>query len=134
VDVGVVCPGTPRLLALGTAQTPSRAVAVYSDIEVAKHGDQSSFVPFIVQTGRRITAAGLEFFDTVSGALEGDTGKVRAARRPISRWGIWVVLGWLYAVTTMQICLGPPTTTLKRPTWLIAKVGLSLMHMRACPL
>ena len=92
---------------------------------------------FIVETGGRINAAGLEFVDTVSGALEGDTAKVRAARRaalygvadalvsratcwrrsswrstrPISRWGMWVVLGWLGAVTTMKICLGLPTTT-----------------------
>ena len=36
---------------------------------------------FIVETGGRINAAGLEFFDTVSSALEGDTAKVRAARR-----------------------------------------------------
>ena len=28
VDVDVVCPGTPRLLAMGTAQTPGRAAAV----------------------------------------------------------------------------------------------------------
>ena len=48
---------------------------------MAKYGDQSNFVPFIVETGGRINAAGLKFFDTVSGALEGDTAKVRAARR-----------------------------------------------------
>ena len=28
VDVGVVCPGTPRLLAMGTDPTPGRAAAV----------------------------------------------------------------------------------------------------------
>jgi hypothetical protein len=39
-------------------------------------------VPFIAETGGRIDAGGLEFFDTVSGnALEGDTAKARAARR-----------------------------------------------------
>ena len=85
VDVGVVCPGTPRLLAMGTAQTSGGAAAVYSDIKAAKYGDQNNFVPFIVETGGRIYAAGLDFFDTVSGALEGDTPprlqKVRAARR-----------------------------------------------------
>ncbi len=72
-----VCLGTPRLLTMGTAQTPGRAAAVYNDIKVAKYGDQSNFVPFIVETGGRINATGLEFFDTVSGALEGDTTKVR---------------------------------------------------------
>ena len=121
----MVCPGTPRLLAMGTAQTPGRAAAVYSGIKAAKYGDQNNFAPFIVETGGRIKTAGLDFFDTVSGALEGDTAKVRAARRaalygvadalvrqqgymlaqiaiairrstrPISRWGMWVVLGWL---------------------------------------
>ena len=45
------------------------------------YGDQSNSVPFIVKTGGRINTAGLGFFDTVSGALEDDTAKVRAARR-----------------------------------------------------
>ena len=81
VDVGVVCPGTPRLLVAGTAETPGRAAALYSSIKAAKYRDQSNFVPFIVETGGRINAAGLEFFDTVSGALESDVAPVRAARR-----------------------------------------------------
>ena len=51
VDVGVVCPGTPRLLAMGTGRNPGRAAAVYNDIKVAKYGDQSNFVPFIERTG-----------------------------------------------------------------------------------
>jgi hypothetical protein len=54
---------------------------LYSNIKVAKYRDQSNFVPFIVETGGRINAAGLEFFDTVSGALESDVAAVRAARR-----------------------------------------------------
>ena len=83
VDVGVICPGTPRLRAAGAAVTPGRAAAVYSVIKEAKYRDQSNFVPFIiVETGGRINAsAGLAFFDKVSGALEGDTARVRAARR-----------------------------------------------------
>ena len=81
VDVGVICPGTPRLLAAGAAVIPGRAAAVYSVIKEAKYRDQSNFVPFIVETGGRINAAGLEFFDKVSGALEGGTARVRAARR-----------------------------------------------------
>ena len=81
VDVGVVCPGTPRLIAKGADVTPGRAAAVYSTIKEAKYGDQNNFVPFIVETGGRINAAGLEFFDKVSGALEADTARVRAARR-----------------------------------------------------
>ena len=36
---------------------------------------------FIVETGGRINTAGLEFFDTVSGALDSDVAAVRAARR-----------------------------------------------------
>ena len=75
--VGVVCPSTSRLLAMGTDRTPGHVVAVY---KVAKYGDQSNFVPFIVETGGTINAAELEFFDTISSALEGDTAKVRAAR------------------------------------------------------
>ena len=34
-------------------------------------------------TGARINAVGLQFFDTVSGALESDTAAVRAARRAV---------------------------------------------------
>ena len=61
--------------------TPGRAAAVYSGIKAAKYRDLNNFVPFIVETGGRINTAGLDFFDTVSGALEDDTAKVRAARR-----------------------------------------------------
>ncbi len=50
-------------------------------IQAVKYGDQSNFVPLIVETGGKINTAGLDFFYTVSGALEGDTAKVRAARR-----------------------------------------------------
>jgi hypothetical protein len=140
-------------LAKGTDRTPGRAAAVYNDIKVATYGDQSNFVPLTVETGKRINAAGLEFFDTVSGALEGDTAKVRAARRaelygvadalvrhqgymlaqidrrgdpralqrPISRWGMWVVRGWLRAVTMREIFVGlATTTTLMMPICLIA--------------
>jgi hypothetical protein len=79
--VGVICPGTPRLLAKGAAVTPGRAAAVYSVIKEAKYRDQINFVPFIVETGGRVNAAGLEFFDKVSGAMQGDTARVRAAGR-----------------------------------------------------
>jgi hypothetical protein len=58
VDVGMVCPGTPRLLAMSTDRTPGRAAAVYNDIKVAKHGDQSNFVPFIVETEAGSTPPG----------------------------------------------------------------------------
>ncbi len=74
VDVGVVC---PSLLEKGTD--------LYSDIKAAKYSDQSNFVPFIVETGGRVNAAGLEFFDKVSGALEGDTAQVRVGRRAALR-------------------------------------------------
>ena len=65
----VVCPGTRRPLSMGTDQTPSRAAAP-SFIKTAKSSGQSNFVPFVVETGGRINATGLEFFD---GALEGDS-------------------------------------------------------------
>jgi hypothetical protein len=55
VDVGVVvCPGTQRLLALGTDTVPGLAAATYHDVvKEAKYGDQTNFVPFIVETGGR---------------------------------------------------------------------------------
>ncbi len=36
VDMGVVCPGAPRLLAMTTDRTPGCAAAVYNGIKVAK--------------------------------------------------------------------------------------------------
>ncbi len=86
VDVGVVCPGARRLLAMGTDRTPGHAAAEYSAIKTAKYSDQSKFAHFfIVETGGWIDAAGLEFFDKVSGALEGDSLQVRARRRTALR-------------------------------------------------
>jgi hypothetical protein len=58
VDVGVICPGTPRLLAKGAAVTPGCAAAVYSVIKEAKYRDQINFVPFIVEAGGRVTPPG----------------------------------------------------------------------------
>jgi hypothetical protein len=138
VDVGEACPSRPRLLATGTDWTPGRAAAVYNDIKVEKYRGQSNFVPFIVETGGRINAAWLEFFDNVSGALEGDTARVRAARRATLH-GVAAALvrqqgymlaqivaeihapdlavgdvgssGWLQVVMTMIICLGLSTAT-----------------------
>jgi hypothetical protein len=73
---------------MGMDWTPGRAAADYSTIKTAKYSDQSNFVPFIVETGGRINAAGLEFFDKVSGALEGDTPQVRARRRTALRGAV----------------------------------------------
>jgi hypothetical protein len=42
---------------------------------------------------------------------------------------MWGVLEWLRVVMMMKYL---PTTTLEMPICLVTKVGLSLMHMRAC--
>ncbi len=51
--VGVVCPGTPRLLAMGTAQTPGRAAAVYSGIKGPLSAIEASMIAKLIQQLRR---------------------------------------------------------------------------------
>ncbi len=78
---------------------------MYSGIKAAKYGDQNNFVPFIVETGGRINTAGLDFFDTVSGAMEGDTAEVRARRAAL--YGVADALvrqqGYMLAQIAMEI-------------------------------
>jgi hypothetical protein len=42
-----VCPGTRRLLGLGTAFTPGKKAAAYEAIKTTTYNDQHNFVPFI---------------------------------------------------------------------------------------
>ena len=74
----------------------------------AKCSDQSNFVPFIIETGGRISAAGLEFFDNnVSGALAGDTVQARAGRHAAVR-GVTAALVRQQGYLLAQIVTGDP--------------------------
>ncbi len=85
-----------------TDRTPGRAAAEFSTIKTTKYSDQSNFVPFVVETGGWINDVGLDFFDKVSGALEGDSSQVRARK---------------------QHCVGPASAALvKQQGYLLAQI------------
>ncbi len=74
----------------GTDTIPGKAAALYEDKQTKTHGDQTNFVPFIVETGGRINAAGLQFLSrSLPLEAEGTAGlarrRGRAALRGISR-------------------------------------------------
>ncbi len=45
--------------------TPGKAAALNEDKKTKTHSEQASFVPFIVETGGRINAAGLQFLSRI---------------------------------------------------------------------
>jgi hypothetical protein len=61
LDVGIICPGSQHLVSKGTDTIPDKAAALYDGKKTKTHSDQANFVPFIVETGGRINAAGLQF-------------------------------------------------------------------------
>jgi hypothetical protein len=68
VDVAV-CPGTTRYVGEGAATVLGTAAAVYEGVKMDKYNDQPNFVPFSVETGRRVDVAGRRFLDTLIGRL-----------------------------------------------------------------
>jgi len=90
LDVGIICPGSQRLVSKGTDIIPGKAAALYEDKKTKTYSDQANFVPFIVETGGRINAAGLQFLSRILPLeAEGTAGLTRrhgrAALRGISR-------------------------------------------------
>ncbi len=65
LDVGIICPGSQRLVGKGTDTIPGKAAALYEDKKTKTHSDHANFVPFIVKTGGRINAAGLQFLSRI---------------------------------------------------------------------
>ena len=53
LDVGIICPGSQRLVSKGTDIIPGKAAALYEDKKTKTYSDQANFVPFIVETGGR---------------------------------------------------------------------------------
>ncbi len=80
LDVGIICPGSQRLVSKGTDTIPGKATALYNGKKTKTYSDQANFVPFIVETGGRITAAGLRFLSRIL-PLEAE-GTAGLARRP----------------------------------------------------
>ena len=81
---------TQRLVNKGTDIIPRKAAALYEDKKTKTYSDQANFVPFIVETGGRINAVGLQFLSRILPLeAEGTAGLTRrhgrAALRGISR-------------------------------------------------
>jgi hypothetical protein len=90
LDVGIVCSGSQRLVSKGADTIPGKAAAIYDGKKTKTFSDQANFVPFIVETGGRINAAGLHFLSRILPLeAEGMAGLTRrhgrAALRGISR-------------------------------------------------
>jgi hypothetical protein len=88
--VGIICPGSQRLVGKGTDTIPGKAAALYEDKKTKTYSDQANFVPFIVETGGRSNAAGLQFLSRILPLeVKGTAGLTRrhgrAALRGISR-------------------------------------------------
>jgi hypothetical protein len=64
LDVGIICPGSQRLVNKGADTIPGKAAAIYDGKKTKTHSDQANFVPFIVETGRTNTA-GLHFLSRI---------------------------------------------------------------------
>ena len=65
LDVGIICPGSQRLVSKGTDTIPGKAAALYDGKKTKTYSAQANFVPFIVDTGGRINAAGLQFLSRI---------------------------------------------------------------------
>ncbi len=90
LDVGIICPGSERLVSKGTDTIPGKAAALGDGKKTKTYSNQANFVPFIVETGGRINAAGLHFLSRILPLeAEGTAGLPRrhgrAALRGISR-------------------------------------------------
>jgi hypothetical protein len=58
-------PGSQRLVSKGTDTIPGKAAALCDGKKTKTYSDQASFVSFIVETGGRINAAGLQFLSRI---------------------------------------------------------------------
>jgi hypothetical protein len=90
LDVGIICPGSQRLVSKGTDTISGKAAAIYDGKKTKTHSHQANFVLFIVETGRHINAAVLHFLSRMLPLeAEGTAGLTRrhgrAALRGISR-------------------------------------------------
>ena len=104
LDVGIICPGSQRLVSKGTDIIPGKAAALYEDKKTKTYSDQANFVPFIVETGGR---AGLQFLSRILPLeAEGTAGLTRrhgrAALRGISR-ALALQQGYMLAQITEEI-------------------------------
>ncbi len=55
----------------GTDTIPGKTAALYDGKKTKTYSDQANFVPFIVETGGRINAAGLQFLSRILAAVGG---------------------------------------------------------------
>jgi hypothetical protein len=85
--VYIICPGSQRLVSKGADTMQRKVAALYDGKKPKTYSDQANFVPFIVETGGRINAAGLHRILPLE--AEGTAGLTRrhgrVALRGISR-------------------------------------------------
>ncbi len=95
LDVGIMCPGSQRLVSKGADTIPGKAAALYDGKKTKTYSDQANLVPFVVETGGRVNAAGLHFLSrTTGGRGHGWTyarRRRRAALRVLLRTGVRVL-------------------------------------------
>jgi hypothetical protein len=60
LDVGIICPGSQRLVSKGADTITGKAAAIYDGKKTKMYTGQANFVPFIVETGGRINALPLQ--------------------------------------------------------------------------
>ncbi len=86
LDAGIICPGSQRLVSKGADTIPGKAA---DGKKTKTYSDQANFVPFIVETGGRINAAGLHFLSRILPLeAEGMAGLTRRHGRCTAR-GHW---------------------------------------------
>jgi hypothetical protein len=83
LDVGIILPEPQRLVGQGADTIPGKAAAIYDDKKTKTYSDQANFVPFSVETGGRINAAGLHFLARIE--AEGTAGLTWAWTRCTAR-------------------------------------------------
>ncbi len=72
LDVGIICPGSQRLVSKGTDTIPCKAAALACLYETKTYSDQA-----VVETGGRINAAGLQFLSRILPACNSSPGSCR---------------------------------------------------------
>jgi hypothetical protein len=72
LDVGVVCPGTQRYVDQGSGTMPRLAAAACAAVKAAKYADQDNFIPFILETGGRVSKAARDWLDALTAPEPGE--------------------------------------------------------------
>ena len=119
LDVGIICPGSQRLVDRGADVIPRLVAREYAKKKVARYGDQdNNFVAFIVETGgrasqpggapvsRRILPAGTRGGRHRGGAEAQSDGAARGQPRAVAAAGVcWRGLSSKSMRLTLHVCI-----------------------------